>query len=95
MVMPIDQSFNNIVTRQSTPDEPVYSRRQRAVDIPHLKSLEEAAKNAPQESRKTAIEELQQAKEEMATALAEERVMTMEQTRAVIDALMANYGRID
>ena len=90
MVMPIDQSFNNIVARQSAPDEPIYSRKQRALDIPHLKRLEEAVKNAPQESRKTAIEELHQAKEEMAAALAEERVMPIEQARAIIDALLAN-----
>lgn len=93
MVMPIDQSFNNIVAGQSVPDEPVYSRKQRAIDIPHLKMLEDAVKRAPEEAKKTAIVELRKAKEEMAAALAEERFMTIEQARSVIDALLANYGR--
>jgi len=91
--MPIDLSFNNIVTRQSAPDEPVYSRRQRAVDIPHLKMLEDAVKTAPEGTQKTAIGELRKAKEEMTAALAEERVISIEEARAIIDALLANYGR--
>lgn len=94
MVMPfLDLSFNNMVDGASIPVEPVYRRRRRAVDIPHLKRLEEAVKAAPEGSEKTAIEELRKAKEEMAVALAEERFMIIEQARAIIDALLANYGR--
>ena len=93
MVMPIDQSFNSIVAKQPVPDEPVYRRRQRAIDIPHLKMLEDAVKAAPEGTEKRAIEELRKAKEEMAAALAEERVISIEEARAIIDALLANYGR--
>lgn len=92
MVMPIDQSFNDTVARQSVPVEPVYRLRQRAVDIPLLQSLEAAIHTAPEESRKTAIANYRQARDEMAAALAEERGISLEEAKARIEVVMAQGG---
>jgi len=92
MVMPIDQSFNNIVAGQSTPDEPVYSRPQRAVDIPLLKALENAIHAAPEDSRKIALVDYRKARDEMAVALAEERGISMDGAIVVIEASISQGG---
>jgi len=89
MVMPIDQSFNNLVARQSAPDEPVYRLKQRAVDIPLLQALENAIHTAPEGSRETAIADYRQARDEMAAALAEERGISIVEAKARIEATMA------
>jgi len=92
MVMPIDQSFNDIVARQTAPDEPVYSQKQRAVDIPLLQALEAAMHTAPEESRKTTIADYRKARDEMATALAEERGISIVEAKARIEAVMSQGG---
>ena len=92
MVMPIDQSFNNIVAGQKAPDEPIYSRKQRAVDIPLLQALENAIHTAPEESRKTAIADYREARDAMAAALAEERGISFVEAKARIQAALDQGG---
>lgn len=92
MVMPIDQSFNNIVARQKSPDEPVYSRKQRAIDIPLLQALENAIHTAPEGSRKTAVADYREARDEMAAALAEEIGISIVEAKARIEAVLAQGG---
>lgn len=92
MVMPIDQSFNNMVAKQKAPDEPVFSRKQRAVDIPLLQALENAIHTAPEESRKTALADYREARDAMAAALAEERGISIVEAKARIEAVMAQGG---